>query len=80
MIAFNIPHQPKCHRRERNSNKFCKFYNEPWHDTDDFFALTDDIERLIRECYLKEYIKEDYPLTGTLNTGGLDNEFFVNQI
>lgn len=55
-ITFILPQRPKGHHHEPNNDKFCKFHNEVGHEIDSCFALKDDIKRLIRERYLKEYI------------------------
>ncbi|KAL0303488.1 UNVERIFIED_CONTAM: hypothetical protein Sradi_6216900 [Sesamum radiatum] len=37
------------------SNKYCKFHREKGHDIEDCYQLKDEIERLVRQRYFKEY-------------------------
>ena len=76
VIVYNYP--PKMRNMPRNHNKFCKFHEEDGHETNDCFSLKDEIERLIREEYIKEYVKGDYPLVGSLNNGNATEELYVN--
>ncbi|PON80612.1 hypothetical protein PanWU01x14_001680 [Parasponia andersonii] len=44
--------QPELMKRERvrcDPNKFCQYHNDIGHDTNNCFALKDEIERLIKE-------------------------------
>ncbi|KAL0446396.1 UNVERIFIED_CONTAM: hypothetical protein Slati_1767500 [Sesamum latifolium] len=43
---------------KRFSNKYCKFHREKGHDTKDCYQLKDEIERLVRQGYFKEFILE----------------------
>ena len=40
----------------RNMAKYCKFHKDRGHDTAECFQLRDQIEALIQEGYLQEYI------------------------
>ena len=40
----------------RNMTKYCKFHKDRGHDTTEFFQLRDQIEALIHEGYLQDYI------------------------
>ncbi|KAL0447288.1 UNVERIFIED_CONTAM: hypothetical protein Slati_1856700 [Sesamum latifolium] len=40
---------------KKHSSKYCKFHRERGHDTEDCFQLKDEIERLVRQGYFKEY-------------------------
>ena len=40
----------------RNMTKYCKFHKDRGHDTAEYFQLRDQIEALIQEGYLQEYI------------------------
>ncbi|KAL0433349.1 UNVERIFIED_CONTAM: hypothetical protein Slati_2669200 [Sesamum latifolium] len=40
---------------KKYSNKYCKFHKEKGHDTEDCYQLKDEIERLVRQGYFKEY-------------------------
>ncbi|KAL0277955.1 UNVERIFIED_CONTAM: hypothetical protein Sradi_7310000 [Sesamum radiatum] len=43
---------------KRFSNKYCRFHTEKGHDTEDCYQLKDEIERLVRQGYFKEFIVE----------------------
>ncbi|KAL0344709.1 UNVERIFIED_CONTAM: hypothetical protein Sradi_4302200 [Sesamum radiatum] len=43
---------------KRFSNKYCRFHKEKGHDTEDCYQLKDEIERLVRQGYFKEFIVE----------------------
>ncbi|KAL0313506.1 UNVERIFIED_CONTAM: hypothetical protein Sradi_5749900 [Sesamum radiatum] len=43
---------------KRFSNKYCRFHKEKGHDTEDCYQLKDEIERLVRQGYFKEFILE----------------------
>ncbi|KAL0455882.1 UNVERIFIED_CONTAM: hypothetical protein Slati_0927400 [Sesamum latifolium] len=40
---------------KKYSSKYCKFHKERGHDTKDCYQLKDEIERLVRQGYFKEY-------------------------
>ncbi|KAL0448048.1 UNVERIFIED_CONTAM: hypothetical protein Slati_1932700 [Sesamum latifolium] len=40
---------------KKYSNKYCKFHKEKGHDTKDCYQLKDEIKRLARQGYFKEY-------------------------
>ncbi|KAL0374128.1 UNVERIFIED_CONTAM: hypothetical protein Sradi_3328500 [Sesamum radiatum] len=40
---------------KKYSNKYCRFHREKGHDTEECFQLKDEIERLVRQGYFKEY-------------------------
>ncbi|KAL0313135.1 UNVERIFIED_CONTAM: hypothetical protein Sradi_5712800 [Sesamum radiatum] len=40
---------------KKYSNKYCKFHKERGHDTEECYQLKDEIERLVRQGYFKEY-------------------------
>ncbi|XP_012851629.1 PREDICTED: uncharacterized protein LOC105971328 [Erythranthe guttata] len=42
-------------KREK-SNKFCRFHRDKGHDTEDCFNLKQEIERLIQQGYLREFV------------------------
>ena len=42
--------------KKRNMNKYCKFHRDWGHDTSEYFQLKQQIETLIQEGYLQEYI------------------------
>ncbi|KAL2228080.1 UNVERIFIED_CONTAM: hypothetical protein Sindi_1787700 [Sesamum indicum] len=41
---------------KKNSHKYCRFHKDKGHNTDDCYQLRDEIERLIRQSYLKHLI------------------------
>ncbi|KAL0392884.1 UNVERIFIED_CONTAM: hypothetical protein Sradi_2511200 [Sesamum radiatum] len=41
---------------KKYSNKYYKFHRERGHDTEDCYQLKDEIERLVRQGYFKEYV------------------------
>ncbi|KAL2243874.1 uncharacterized protein LOC105157488 [Sesamum indicum] len=41
------------------SNKYCRFYWEKGHDTEDCFQLKDEIERLVRQGYFRDYVTNE---------------------
>nr|GEU95360.1 reverse transcriptase domain-containing protein [Tanacetum cinerariifolium] len=43
---------------KRSSNKFCEFYNDKGHNTDECMQLRKQIEELVRACKLSHFIKE----------------------
>ncbi|KAL0405360.1 UNVERIFIED_CONTAM: hypothetical protein Slati_3849900 [Sesamum latifolium] len=47
---------------KKYSGKYCKFHKERGHDTEDCYQLKDEIERLVRQGYFKEYkLERDEP-------------------
>ncbi|KAL0437687.1 UNVERIFIED_CONTAM: hypothetical protein Sradi_0476600 [Sesamum radiatum] len=40
---------------KKYSNKYCRFHKEKGHDTEECYQLKDEIERLVRQGYFKEY-------------------------
>ncbi|KAL0315330.1 UNVERIFIED_CONTAM: hypothetical protein Sradi_5411200 [Sesamum radiatum] len=53
------------HMRENpkrmKSNKYCLFHKDRGHSTEDCFHLKDEIEKLIQQGYLKEYVERNKP-------------------
>ncbi|GJX76204.1 hypothetical protein Tco_0323015, partial [Tanacetum coccineum] len=43
---------------KRSSNKFCDFYNDKGHNTDEYMQLKKQIEELVRACKLSHLIKK----------------------
>ncbi|XP_020549795.1 uncharacterized protein LOC105162948 [Sesamum indicum] len=41
---------------KKNSHKYCRFHKDKGHNTEDCYQLRDEIERLIRQGYLKHLI------------------------
>ncbi|PON41634.1 hypothetical protein PanWU01x14_288080, partial [Parasponia andersonii] len=46
---YRQPKPMKRDRTKRDPNKFCRYHNDIGHDTNNCFALKDEIERLIKE-------------------------------
>jgi hypothetical protein len=46
------------------SKKYCQFYKEKGHDTRDCYALKKEMERLLTQGYLKQFLKKDPPQEG----------------
>ena len=45
---------------KRNRNKYCRFYRDHGHDTDECFDLKQQIENLIRQGKLRNFLGRDY--------------------
>ena len=45
---------------KRNRNKYCRFHRDHEHDTDECFDLKQQIENLIRQEKLKNFLRRDY--------------------
>ncbi|KAL0403713.1 UNVERIFIED_CONTAM: hypothetical protein Sradi_2012100 [Sesamum radiatum] len=52
------PYRPRFTPAKRFSTKYCRFHREKGHDTEDCYQLKDEIERLVRQGYFREYILE----------------------
>ena len=44
-------------RSKRNQNKYCRYHRDVDHTTEECIALKDEIEKLILEGYLQNYIR-----------------------
>ncbi|PON68759.1 hypothetical protein PanWU01x14_093650, partial [Parasponia andersonii] len=55
---YRQPGPMKRDRAKCDPNKFCRYHNDIGHDTNDCFALKDEIERLIREGRLRQYTRQ----------------------
>ncbi|KAL0393025.1 UNVERIFIED_CONTAM: hypothetical protein Sradi_2525300 [Sesamum radiatum] len=53
------------HMRENpkrmKSNKYCLFHKDRGHSTEDCFHLKDEIEKLVQQGYLREYVERNNP-------------------
>ncbi|KAK4381571.1 hypothetical protein Sango_2954800 [Sesamum angolense] len=47
--------------KRMKSNKYCLFHKDRGHSTEDCFHLKDEIEKLIQQEYLKEYVELNNP-------------------
>ena len=45
---------------KRNQNKYCRFHKDHGHDTDECFDLKRQIENLIRQGKLRNFLGRDY--------------------
>ena len=45
---------------KRNRNKYCRFHRDHVHDTDEYFDLKQQIENLIRQGKLRNFLGWDY--------------------
>ena len=45
---------------KRNRNKYCRFHRDHGHDTDECFDLKHQIENLIRQGKLRNFLGRDY--------------------
>ena len=45
---------------KRNRNKYCHFHRDHGHDTDECFDLKQQIENLIRQGTLRNFLRRDY--------------------
>ena len=45
---------------KRNRNKYCRFYRDHGHDTDECFDLKQQIENFIRQRKLKNFLRQDH--------------------
>ena len=46
--------------KKRNWNKYCRFHRDHGHDTDECFDLKQQIENLIRQGKLRNFLGRDY--------------------
>nr|GEW85405.1 reverse transcriptase domain-containing protein [Tanacetum cinerariifolium] len=70
---------------KRSSNKFCDFYNDTWHSTDECMQLKKQIEELVRAEKLSNLIKEikhgrDQSKVGKKETSAKDNPAAIYMI
>ena len=45
---------------KRNRNKYCRFHRDHGHDIDECFDLKQQIENLIRQGKLRNFLERDY--------------------
>ena len=48
-------------RSKRNQNKYCRYHQDIGHTTEECIALKDEIEKLIQEGYLQNYVRNEGP-------------------
>ncbi|GFZ10804.1 hypothetical protein Acr_22g0002020 [Actinidia rufa] len=55
------PKKIKTAPQKRNRNKYCEFYRDHGHNTDDCFQLKEQIADLIKRGYLRKYVADHPP-------------------
>ena len=58
--SLKWPEKMKGDPNKRNRNKYCHFYRDHGHDTDECFDLKQQIENLIRQEKLRNFLGRDY--------------------
>ena len=58
--SLKWPEKMKGDPNKRNRNKYCRFHRDHGHDTDECFDLKQQIENLIRQEKLKNFLGRDY--------------------
>ena len=59
-LSLKWPEKMKGDPNKRNRNKYCRFYRDHRHDTDECFDLKQQIENLIRQGKLRNFLGRDY--------------------
>ena len=55
--VYKRPDSIQGDRSKRNQNKYCRFHRDIGHTTEECIALIDEIEKLIQEGYLQNYVR-----------------------
>ena len=58
--SLKWPEKMKGDPNKRNRNKYCRFHRDHGHDTDEYFDLKQQIENLIRQGKLRNFLGQDY--------------------
>ena len=58
--SLKWPEKIKGDPNKRNWNKYCHFHRDHGHDTDECFDLKQQIENLIRQGKLRNFLERDY--------------------
>ena len=58
--SLKWPEKMKEDPNKRNKNKYCCFHRDHGHDTDEFYDLKQEIENLIRQGKLKNFLGWDH--------------------
>ncbi|GMN33649.1 hypothetical protein TIFTF001_041936 [Ficus carica] len=66
---FRDPPPLRVDRARRNQNKYCNFHKDVGHDTKDCIQLRDQIELLIRDGHLWEFVERIITPAGQTRTG-----------
>ena len=57
MGVYKWPNTMQGDHSKRNENKYCRYYQDVGHTIEECIALKDEIEKLIREGYLQNYVR-----------------------
>ena len=58
--SLKWPEKMKGDPNKHNQNKYCRFYRDHGHDTDECFDLKQQIENIIRQGKLRNFLGRDY--------------------
>ena len=58
--SLKWPEKMKGDPNKHNRNKYCRFHRDHEHDTDEYFDLKQQIENLIRQWKLRNFLGRDY--------------------
>ena len=58
--SLKWPEKMKGDPNKRNRNNYCRFHRDHGHDTDECFDLKQQIENLIRQGKLRNFLGRDY--------------------
>ena len=58
--SLKWPEKMKGGSNKRNRNKYCHFHRDQGHDIDEYFDLKQQIENLIRQGKLRNFLGRDY--------------------
>ena len=58
--SLKWPEKMKGDPNKRNRNKYCRFHKDHGYDTDECFDLKQQIENLIRQGKLRNFLRRDY--------------------
>ncbi|XP_065616250.1 uncharacterized protein LOC136061830 [Quercus suber] len=58
--SLKWPEKMKGDPNKRNRNKYCRFHRDHGHDTDEYFDLKQQIENLIRQGKLRNFLGRDH--------------------
>ena len=58
--SLKWPEKMKGDPNKRNRNKYCRFHRDRGHDTDECFDLKQQIENLVRQGKLRNFLGQDH--------------------
>ena len=64
------PYPMKAPPSTHNKNKYCRFHRDHGHDTENYYALKNEIEELIRRGYLGKFVRQEGDRTTEENPSG----------